>query len=217
MAMFPIFIDIKGKECLVVGGGRVAERKIETLLKFGSRIKVVSPDISEGIEGLELQSKLIVNRREYSGDDMENACLVIAATDDAAVNDRICKDAGTKGIPVNVVDAPEKCTFVFPSVVVREDLVIGISTSGSFPAMSKKIRERLEAAVPEAYGEIVGFLRDWRARAEKEIKDADARKELLNRILEEILSCGSGVNDRSILQKIEEIYKEYTSLEQRSS
>lgn len=209
MAMFPVFINLKGKNCLVVGGGKVAARKIETLLEFEPRITVISPDINEGIQQLKYENKVVVVKKKYSADDMDNAFIAIAATDDPVVNDRVHSDAQSRGILVNVVDSREKCTFVFPSVVVRDELVVGISTSGSFPVLSKRIREKVEAVLPEFYSGLIQALKGWRERAEEEVKDEAVRRELLNKILDEVLFYEDAISNHQRAERIDKIFEEY--------
>ncbi|MCX7711185.1 MAG: bifunctional precorrin-2 dehydrogenase/sirohydrochlorin ferrochelatase [Clostridia bacterium] len=209
MAMFPAFIDIKGKKCVVVGGGKVATRKIETLLKFEPRIVVVSPEISERIQALKWEDKVVVIKKKYSSEDLEGACLVIAATDHSSVNDRVFQDAQKSGILVNIADDPDKCTFIFPSVIMRDDLVVGISTSGSFPALSKMIRERVEQVLPEFYEGIVGVLKDCRERALREIEDVEIRQKLMNRLLDEVLFYEDAIPFEHLMQRIDCLFEEY--------
>lgn len=208
MAVFPLFINLEGKKCIVVGGGKVAARKIETLLKFGASITVISPLPVKSILGLKCEDRLIVKRKKYSEEDIDGAFIIIAATSDKKANKRIYDDAVKNNIPVNVVDCPRKCTFIFPSIVKRNDLVVGISTSGRYPALSKKMREKIEKMLPGDFGDILEMLKKYRKKAMIEIHDSEKRKELLNKIADEAFCCDHVPVER-LKTGIEHIFKEY--------
>lgn len=209
MSVFPIFIDLKGKKCVVVGGGKVAARKIETLLQFDSNIIVISPAVCERVQELKWEGRVVVIKKKYSEEDIEGAFMVIAATNDMKINEKVYNNAIENGTFVNVVDSPEKCTFIFPSVVKRQDLVVGISTSGGYPALSKKLRQKVEQLLPESYGNILETLKDCRRRAEAEVQNIDKRKELLNRILDEILFYEDAITPGQLQIRIDNIFEEY--------
>jgi len=155
MAYYPILMDLEGKRVLVVGGGRVAERKVQSLIDFGARVDVVSHALSPELEALEDEGRIRLAGREFSESQLDGALLVIAATDDEEANRRISDSARKRGIPVNAVDQPEDCTFIVPAVVRRGDLLLAVSTSGRSPALAKRLRKDLE----ERYGpEYAAFL-----------------------------------------------------------
>ena len=155
MSYYPIFIPVDGKSCLVAGGGKVAERKVQTLLKFNARVKVVSPRVSRKIAALAEKKKIILKKRAFSPSDLDGALLAIGTTDDKKVNELISKEARKRNIPVNIVDNKSLCTFICPSIVKRGNLTIAISTQGCAPAFSKKIRKEIEATYGKEYGRIV--------------------------------------------------------------
>ncbi|MGI6776955.1 MAG: precorrin-2 dehydrogenase/sirohydrochlorin ferrochelatase family protein [Acetivibrionales bacterium] len=186
MAVFPLFIDLSGKKCVVVGGGNVAERKIETLLRFNSRVIVISPETSKRINELDMEGRVSVIKDVYTKEYLDGAFLVIAATSDRVLNDRIHYDCTERNIFVNVADNPEKCTFVFPSVVKRGNLVIGISTSGGYPLLSKKVREEIEQILPQNFQDIVEALEEIREKALEKIDDPERRKEFLKSVLDRL-------------------------------
>lgn len=207
MALFPLFIDLKEKECVVIGGGKIADRKIETLIKFAAKITVVSPEISESIALKIIKGQLFYNKRNYQKTDIEYAFLVIAATSEKSLNEKIYQDATDLGVFVNVVDNPEKCTFLFPSVIQRDDLVIGISTSGSYPALSKSIRKKIETLILNDLPDgLTGILRKCRERAFAEISDEAERKELLERIIDEAVFCKNATGLAELNDKIDKIF-----------
>ncbi len=143
-AYYPAFLNLEGKLCVVIGGGRVAERKIKSLLECGARVRVISPEATAGIEKLSEEGKLILEKRIYQKGDLEGAWLVVAATSDPRVQKGVFEEAESRRIFCNVVDVPEKCSFIVPSVIRRGELCIAISTSGASPALARRIRERLE-------------------------------------------------------------------------
>ncbi len=151
MAVFPLFVDLKGKGCIVLGGGRVAARKINTLLEFEADITVISPRAEKEIIELAQKGKIKYMKREYIETDMEDSFLAVAATSKKDVNEKICHDANERNILVNSADNLKNCTFIFPSTIKREDLVIGISTSGNYPALSKSIRQEIERLLDEGF------------------------------------------------------------------
>lgn len=161
MAYFPLFQDLANKKIIIFGGGKVALRKAEKLLPFGPEITVVAPRILPEFEAMEL--KLL--RREYRQSDVADGLhCVIAACDDRDVNRQIYEECIQKSIPVNTVDDPALCTFLFPSLVKKGPLTVGISTSGASPTAAIWIREQLEEILPEETEEILLWLREQRER-----------------------------------------------------
>lgn len=209
MSVFPLFIDLKGKKCIIIGGGNVAARKVEILLQFGAHLVVISPELIPELEAHKEKGAFIHIDRLYYDKDIEGAFLVIAATSDNEANEMIYNAAVKLNIFVNVVDDPKKCTFIFPSVIKKDDLVIGVSTSGSFPMLSKKLRKKIENIVPMNFdGYLTGVLRQWRERAGSNIPDTEKRKEFMNRVLD--LVFDNQVKDSSEMnEKIERIFGEY--------
>lgn len=163
MAYYPMLMDLETKRTLVVGGGGVAERKVGSLLEFGAQVDVISRTLSPGLKALFEEGRVQWAGREFEEPMLAGAVLVIAATDDPLVNQRISAACREKGIPVNVVDRPEDCTFIVPAVVRRGDLLLAVSTSGKSPALSKVIREELEERFGPEYGdflELMGYVRE---------------------------------------------------------
>ena len=210
MAYFPLFIDLSGKETLIVGGGKVAERKVQILLNFGASILLISPETTSPINVLIDSGAITFCKREYRSEDILSAVLAIAATGNREINRQIYNDAVCKGIPVNVVDDPELCTFVFPSVVQRNDLVIGITTSGSYPALSKYVRKKLEAIFPVNYGEFVSILKKYRKKIRREIKNPIKRKQVLKDLLEiavQAAESGEIYNEQRLISLLDIAYE----------
>ena len=149
MPLFPAFIDITGKTVIVVGGGRVATRKVEKLLSFGPRITVISPKITEELQKLYLSKKIVWKKRKFLMNDLKGAYMVVVAVDNIRLQERVFSYCNKRGILCNSVDSPDYCNFVFPALVVRGDLVIGVSTSGKVPALSSFVRQRIEEVLPK--------------------------------------------------------------------
>jgi precorrin-2 dehydrogenase/sirohydrochlorin ferrochelatase len=160
---YPLFLDITGRKCVVVGGGNVAERKVERLLACGARVEVVGKSLTPLLAAWTREEKVVHRDADYEDSSLAGAFLVIGATDDEAVNGRIATDARALGIPVNIVDSPARCDFILPSVVEQGDLSIAVSTGGRSPALAKKIRKELETVYGPEYSillEILGRLRE---------------------------------------------------------
>jgi precorrin-2 dehydrogenase/sirohydrochlorin ferrochelatase len=158
MRYFPVFLDLQGKSCVVVGGGRVAERKVKSLLDSGARVKVISPKLTGPLARLKSREKIVHYPRAYRAKDLREAFLTIAATDDRAVNERVFQEATENCIPVNVVDDPAHSSFIVPSLVKKKELVVAISTSGRSPALARMLRQKLEKEIGPEYGRFLRLL-----------------------------------------------------------
>jgi len=164
MRYFPALLDLKGKLCVVVGGGRVAERKVRSLLKAEALIKVISPQITESLYRLESKGKIVHHPRSFRPHDLRRAFLTIAATDDRATNERVSRQALGLNILVNVVDDPAHSSFIVPSLVEQGDLLVAISTSGQSPALAKLLRQRLQQEIGPEYSILLKLLGAVRTR-----------------------------------------------------
>jgi siroheme synthase-like protein len=160
---YPVFlVGLDEARCVVVGGGKVAARKVKALLKADAQVTVISPDLCRPLQRLADQGRVEVLDRAYRTGDLREAFLVIAATDDGQTNERVWEEAHAGGLLVNVVDDPDHCNFIAPSVVRRGPLSLAISTSGHCPALSRHLRRHLEQEFAPAYGdyvELLGLLR----------------------------------------------------------
>jgi siroheme synthase-like protein len=160
--LLPIFVKLEGRACLVVGAGAVGLQKVRSLLECGAKIAVVAPEARGEIRDLAAEGKLIWRERRYAAEDIHGQQLVIAATNDPAINHAVYADAVAAGVLVNAVDDPPFCDFYFGSVVRRGPLQIGISTAGESPAFAQRLREQLELLLDEGTGpwlERLGALR----------------------------------------------------------
>ncbi len=182
--LYPVYFKLDHKLCLVVGGGRVAERKIGSLLECGAMVRVVSPAVTPLIGQWNCQEKLELRQREYQPNDLDDAFLVFAATNQPKVNQRIVKDCQMKNLPINVVDDPENCNFTVPSVVRRGRLSIAVSTKGASPMLAAKIRRQLAEQFGPEYGEFLEILADLRQRILYEVEEIEERQEIFKKLIE---------------------------------
>jgi precorrin-2 dehydrogenase/sirohydrochlorin ferrochelatase len=185
MQYYPIFLDIRKKPCLVIGGGKVAERKIKGLLKAGARVTVMSPVVTKEIKALAKAKKLRHEPQSLTSRDktklaalIDKAFLVISATNSEKVNKRVVDEARRAGKPVNVVDSPKLCSFIAPSVVERGPLLIALSTSGRFPMLAKTLGQNLDENLPAEYGDFVEILGAARDKLLKEGAKSDKIKDV---------------------------------------
>lgn len=163
---YPINLNLQNLTCLVIGGGKVAARKIKTLLKYKAKVKVISPKILSELEKLNKEKKIKIILRKFKSLDLKNAFLVIGATNSSALNEKIYLLAKKKNILVNIVDNPKYCNFIVPSILKRGALNIGISTSGLSPALAKKLRMELEKILPKSLNQTLEKI----SRIRKKIK-----------------------------------------------
>lgn len=176
MGYFPFFIDLEGKDGLIVGGGRIAAHKIEKLKPYGAELTVVAPNIEQRIREDE---SLICEERPFTDEDVEGKFFVIAATDEAELNTHISAICKEKNILVNVVDEKEKCSFIFPSLVKEGKLSAGISTEGASPVVAAYLRSRLASSLPEKTEDILDYLAKLRIWTKEKIADSMARAAFL--------------------------------------
>ena len=168
MGYFPFFVDLEGREGLVVGGGAVALRKLQKLLPYGPRLTVAAPELLAEIEALPGLTRL---RRSFAPAMLEGKGFVIAATDDREVNRGIAALCRERGIPVNAVDDKEQCTFLFPALVKRGDLTVGVSTAGASPSAAAGVGRRVSERLPEDFGELLDYLASLRPMVRKRVAE----------------------------------------------
>ncbi len=168
MGYYPLFIELDGKRCVVVGGGGVAERKVMGLLSAGAQVTVISPRITRGLKTLVKNRAIHHIQRGFRGQDLDGVFLVIGATSSKDTNLSVQREASRRGILVNIVDSPEGSNFIVPGVVRRGRLVVAVSTSGMCPLLTATLRRRIEEMIPEGYGEFVELLGSIRQKLLKE-------------------------------------------------
>ncbi|MGQ9569304.1 MAG: precorrin-2 dehydrogenase/sirohydrochlorin ferrochelatase family protein [Thermodesulfovibrionales bacterium] len=179
---YPAFLNLQDKHVLIVGGGRVAERKVLSLLKSGANVTVISPQITKRLEREVKRGKIRHIPRIYKNGDIQNAFLTIAATDSTEINKKVSQNAP---FLINVVDSPSLCNFIVPSIIRRGHLTIAISTNGISPALSKTIRKELQKLYPSEFSKYLRLLEKIRKKAMEGIKDRGKRTKLLKSIAEE--------------------------------
>ena len=184
MDYFPIFLDIKSKRCVVVGGGAVAERKTATLLKAGADVILISPRLTNSLTSWRDAGQLSHIDRMFDDNDLDGAHLVLAATNDAQTNRRIAELANQQRIPINVADQPELCSFIVPSIIDRSPVVAAISTGGASPVLARLIRTRIESIIPAGYGRLANLCSRFRQRVKETFSNPADRRIFWDRILE---------------------------------
>jgi len=184
MEFLPVFLDVKEKQCLLVGGGEVALRKARLLLRAGASLKVVAESIGDELTQLLESGPHSSRKGQFDEADLNGVVLVVAATDNDEVNRQVSEQAKSLNIPVNVVDQPALCTMIFPAVVDRSPVVVGISSSGSSPVLARKIKEQLEVQLPGAMGQLADLLSQYRQTAKEQIKSFDTRVRFWETVLD---------------------------------
>ena len=164
MKTYPLFALIEDRPCLVVGGGAVGERKVLDLMAAGARVTVVSRELTSGLAELAAQGKIRFIQGDFAASHLDGMTLVVGATDDQEVNRQVSTAARNRGLFVNIVDAPELCTFIVPAQVRRGPLTLAISTGGASPALARKVREELEQQFGPDYGRYLRVLQAVRER-----------------------------------------------------
>ncbi len=184
MQLYPMMANLSGKRCLVVGGGKVAERKIGALIDTGAELIVVSPGATGRIKEWAQSGKVDLQLRPFRPEDVTGATLLIAATDDPAVNLAV-HQAMEPWQWINIVDRPDLCTFFVPSTLQRGSLQIAVSTGGQNPGLAKKLRRQLEEWIGEEYDEYISFLGEMRALILNLPLDEQRKRELLQKLLDD--------------------------------
>lgn len=205
MNFLPVFLDIRERLCLVVGGGDVAARKVQQLLNAGARVRVVAPALAPALQARHARGEIEHIAGGFSPGHLEDCTLVIAATDDQQTNRAVSELARERRLPVNVVDNPSLCSFIMPSVVDRSPVVIAISTGGASPVLARLLRARLETLIPPAYGRLADLMRSFRRRVKARFPDMRRRRRFWEEVLQgpiaEMLFAGQ---DRAALAALEE-------------
>ena len=164
MNFFPAFLDITAKQCLVVGGGEVAARKTALLVNCGAHVTVIAPELSAGFNEFKQNPRIIHQPQPFTAAHLDQAVLVIVATENLDLSQEVSSAAQALRIPVNVVDSPELCSFIVPAMIDRDPLVIAVSTGGASPVLARLLRARLETLIPAAYGRLAMLAAAFRER-----------------------------------------------------
>lgn len=205
MEYLPIFIHIKNRPCLVVGGGSIAARKVALLRKAQAEVTVVSPVLCDELKQLHKENLIRHIAREFEDYDLESCVLVIAATDQRAVNEHVSALAKQLRLPVNVVDNPDLCSFIMPSIIDRSPVVIAVSTGGSSPVLARLIRTKLEGSIPAAYGHLAKLVEGFRDKVKATFPNVESRRGFWETILEgkvaELVFTGHEDEAKQLLDK----------------
>jgi precorrin-2 dehydrogenase/sirohydrochlorin ferrochelatase len=183
MQYYPIFLDIKGRDCLVVGGGEVGTRKVEMLLACGASVTVVSIDTTKTLKRLAEDRRITLVTRAYTPSDLDNRFLIIGATNDEELNQQLSMDAEKNNLLCNIADRPAACNFILPAIVAQGDLVLAISTCGKSPAFAKKLRKDLEKQFGKAYAIFLELMGAIRSRLLLEEHAPEQHKPLFQKII----------------------------------
>lgn len=184
MDFLPIFMNVKGENCLVIGGGKIASRKVFMLLRAGASVSVVSPELCQDLTIRKNESEITHIDRVFEDDDLNGKKVIIAATNNEKVNSHVSQLAKAKGIPVNVVDAPDLCSFIVPSIIDRNPVQIAISTGGASPVLARLLRSRLETFIPAAYGRLATLVESYREKVKTKFSNTDEIRTFWEGVLE---------------------------------
>ncbi len=184
MDFFPIFLNIKGRSCLVVGGGEVAARKVALLRQAGGEVMVVAPELGSTLRESLARQEIRYRPGRFEPTDLDERHLVIAATDAGGVNAEIAAEAEERRIPVNVVDQPDLCSFVVPSIIDRSPIVAAVSSGGAAPVLARLLRARLETLIPAAYGRLARLAAEFRQPVKGKFRHAPNRRLFWERVLQ---------------------------------
>lgn len=183
MRYYPVYLDLKGWDVTVIGGGKVAERKVRTLILSEARVTVISPDLTAGLKKLVEAGKVRYIKRRYRKGDLDHAMMILVATDDRSANEEIASSIKGANALINIADIPDKSSFILPSIIERGDLLISISTSGKSPAFAKQIRRELEKTFGREYKLFTDILGHVRKRLLEDIPSEKRRRSIFQRLV----------------------------------
>jgi siroheme synthase-like protein len=201
MAYFPFFVNLQGKTALIIGGGKVARRKVEKLLPYGVSVRLIAPQVCPE---LEIMPGVRVLRRPFQPSDLcPKPALVVAATDDEALNRSISQQCQRLDIPVNVVDKPQDSSFLFPALVQQGSLTVGISTAGASPTAAIWVKEQVQKLLPEAFDQWLVWMGQQRACLQQTMPEEADRARALKRLFQAVVSRGRTLTDEEVTQILE--------------
>ena len=203
MDFLPIFFDVREQPCLVVGGGEVAARKSALLLRAGARVTVLAPALSAAFDADLAAARIAHRAASFRDEDLEGYAVVIAATNDDAVNRAVAAAAKARRIPVNVVDQPALCSFILPSIIERAPVIVAVSSGGASPVLVRLLRARLESLIPAGYGRLAALAAAFRDQVKTRFKQAERRRfweRVLQGPIAELVFSGRDGEARKALQ-----------------
>lgn len=209
MEYLPIFLRLIQQRVLVVGGGQVALRKVQMLLRAQAQIRLVTPQILPELQALLQDTIHQIELRDYIDADLDTIKLVVAATDNSAVNVAVWQAASARNIPVNVVDQPELCSFIFPSILDRSPVIVAVSSGGNAPVLARLLRARLETLIPSAYGALAILLGEYRYQVKQKLTSLTYRmrfwESIVNGPVAEMMMSGQKAKaEELLLQQLEQ-------------
>lgn len=184
MEYLPVSWRIKGQTVLLVGGGEIALRKARLLDRAGARLRLVAPEVEPDLAALVEQGGGEIQRQVFAADQLDGVLLALAATDDEAVNRAVSEAAQARGVPVNVVDNPPLCTFIFPAIVDRDPLIISISSGGASPVAARWVRSRIETLIPARWGRLAALMGSRRKRLAEKLPSVSARRLFWEKVID---------------------------------
>jgi len=183
---YPVFLDLQGRSVLVVGGGVIAGRKVESLVAAGATVILVAPVVTSSLMDIANSKTIQLRLRKFMESDLDNMVLVVSATDDPTAQEQIAAAARSRNVPVNTVDQPKLCDFIVPAIVRKGDIVVAISTSGRSPALAAALRARIETVITDDAARAARVLGEIRNEVHSRFPDPDRRK----RVFEAIVASG---------------------------
>jgi len=184
MRYYPVVLDLRDREVVVVGGGAVAERKVRELLAAGARVRVISPTLTPTLRAWVESGRIVARRGEFAEADLEGAWLVVSATDDVEANRRVAEAAARSRLFCNVADAPALCSFLAPAVLRRGAVTIAVSTGGRSPALAVHLKRKIASVIGPEYGALAELLGRMRPLVRKRISDPKRRAQIFRRLIE---------------------------------
>ncbi|MCX7102981.1 MAG: siroheme synthase CysG [Methylobacter sp.] len=184
MDYFPVFLKLTDQPCLVIGAGEIAARKIELLSRAGANITVIAREISDTVLSQEASHRLTLLEKSFVPEDLGEFRLVVSATDNAETNQLVAKTATEKNIPVNVVDNPELCSFIFPAIIDRSPIIAAVSSGGAAPVLARLLRAKIETVIPPAYGHLASLADKFRDKVKLHFKQPAQRRIFWESILQ---------------------------------
>ena len=200
---YPVFLDLRNRRVLVVGGGNIAERKVDSLLEAGASVVVVSPNVAPALNDLAARRRIEVFTRTFADTDLDGVDLAISATDDVEAQRNIAAAARSRNVWINTVDQPELCDFIVPAVLRRGEVTIAISTSGTSPALAAALRKKLEGVVTEDVARVARILGAVRSEVHDRFPSPGTRKQIFEEIINSgILDWIRGCDDTAALERV---------------
>ena len=209
MDYFPVFVKLTDHDCLVIGAGEIAARKIDLLARAGAKITVIANQISHHVASLEASCQLTIRQKAFDPADVRGFRLVISATDNKETNSVVAKAAEEQNILVNVVDSPALCSFIFPAIIDRSPIVAAVSSGGAAPVLARLLRAKIETIIPPAYGQLAHLAESYRDDVKKHIKEPAQRRIFWENIFQgsvaELVFAG---NEKDAEQKLQQTLAE---------